>query len=1223
MSPFGRSPQPEPQPDVPVLRSLGPRFEADLHGRHAEVLIKVLADTSANAAKNIALAGHYGSGKSSVMLGVQSGLDNRHINWVNLSLSSLGIDNTKRARISDDGTVAPLTNLIQKEIVKQLLYRKPPGDMPGSRYFRIDSFRAGPAALWGIAVAAGFFVVAVLLGLIHRVEEILPKELATGPGWAPWVIVGVLGAFLGGLWFLGLRSLQSRVRVESLSAGGAAVKLSAKENSYFDEYLDEIVYFFQRTKTQVAIFEDLDRFKDPHIFETLRELNTVLNNSEQIKSRPVRFVYAVRDSIFEQLKVDVPDGDGDVDVARLGATALETAPSANRTKFFDLVVPMVPFLTHRSARDLLAEEFATSELQPSSALVNLVGSHLTDMRLIRNVRNEFEIYRASVLGKSGLKGLTADKLFAMMVYKNLHLEDFEAVRLGTSRIDLAHKAFREMVQYQAKYQSVLSKAALDQVASQALWDKHAEAAGESLKRVLTLIHRASRQGGQPVLRYQSQTYALSYLTSGDFWRSLYETREDLLLAVPGYSGTTLSFQDATALIGPQSAALDKRVEADGARLERASRMALETKDFVAKATMTELMARTDLVMPTEGGTEHSLDEIVTDLVSPLAHDLLAQGYIDENYTLYCSDYHAIAISVSAMNFILHCVQVDRADHRFRFDEDASIDAVEKEMGARFLGGESIFNIQVFDHYLPMRPDLLDAALKKVEVRSATDSSFLDAYLVDGKASDLLVSRLAPIWESVFVHLVENAPLDVQQAIALVDAAAQNAGRNVDYQASDRTAEFVSEHYAQMQAFVGSADASGAADRAMLLSRLDVEISDLAELGQAQREAVVRAGLYPVTRANLLAALDQGTSLGLDAVKAANTDVYKRVLVNMDEYLEALEDGEATVDSPEEFVAVLQDVLDASKSATLAVAEGASESCDVADLKELDEGAWPAVVAAGRCAPTVWNVSLFVEKFGATGEMIEHLSTSDLSEATEVEEASRLDLAFALANAEGLSVHTRVRLLKQLELSAPMDAERLTDTGLSLLPALLTAELVADVADTYAPVGGRPFAFRERYFEASKELSTYVCDLPLSSDDLTQMMRSPRVAPAVKRAITDNLDFMSGRLTRQGAIAISEWAAMGNTVSVALLLELSKAGAPAERILVLIEPHLREIKLSDLNEVLLALGDEYEPLTRIGHHRPKLKEREGTEELLQELKRRDRVSSFAPTLLGGIRVNMRH
>ena len=67
-----------------------------------------------------------------------------------------------------------------------------------------------------------------------------------------------------------------------------------------------------------------------------------------------------------------------------------------------LVVPMVPFITHRSARDLLAAEFEGSPHKPSAELINLVGGHraLTDMRLIRNIRNEFEIYRAAVLSDS-------------------------------------------------------------------------------------------------------------------------------------------------------------------------------------------------------------------------------------------------------------------------------------------------------------------------------------------------------------------------------------------------------------------------------------------------------------------------------------------------------------------------------------------------------------------------------------------------------------------------------------------------------------------------------------------------------------------------------------------------------------------------------------------------------------------------------------------------------
>jgi hypothetical protein len=1096
--------------------------------------------------------------------------------------------------------------------------------MPGSRYFRIDSFRAWPAAIWGTTLAIGFFVIAVLLGLVNRVQKMGPRNLVTSHDWVSWAIVGGFGVFVGGVCFLGLRALQSRVRVESVSAGGAAVKLSAKENSYFDEYLDEIVYFFQKTKTQIAIFEDLDRFKDPHIFETLRELNTVLNNSEQIESRPVRFVYAVRDSIFEQLEVDTDlDGDAEADAAALRASVLESLPSANRTKFFDLVVPMVPFITHRSARDLLAAEFAGSEQQPSTALVNLVGGHLTDMRLIRNIRNEFEIYRASVLGENGLKGLTADRLFAMMVYKNPHLEDFEAIRLGTSKIDDAHKAFRDMVKHQTEHQAARSKAALNQVASNVLWDRHAKDAGERLQKVLPIVHRVTRQGGQPVLHYRSANYTLSELTSSDFWKSLYETREGVQLFQPGYGGTNLSFADMIALVGEGADALDDAVEVDVARRRRTSQVALEIKDFVAKATMAELMARTDLVMPTDGGAEGNLDGIVAQLVSPLAHDLLAKGYIDENFTLYCSDYHAIAISVSAMNFILHCVQADRADHRFRFDEAASIEAVEKEMGDRFLDGESVFNLEVFDHYLPTRPERLDKALAKLVVRVGTDSSFVDAYLMDGAARERLVSQLAPRWESVFVHLVEKAPLDEEATVALVDAAARSAEREIDYESTDRVAEFVSERYAQMQTFVGTVDASGAADVAVLLRRLGVLVSDLALLGEAQRKAVVTAGLYPVTRANLAAALTEGTGLALDVVKAANDDVYLHIMLHLDDYLDVLEEDEVTVDASEEFLTVLGDVAAASVSAVLRVAERASDSCEVANLEELDETARTAVASAGRFAPTVWNVSQFVEKFGVTEELAKNLDVLNLAEAEDVAEESRLDLGYALAGAEDLDAGIRIRLVRELELPSGLDPESLTDTGLTLLPALLAAELVPDAAETYARVSGRPFAFREEYFAASKNLATYVDTLPLSSDDLPKVMRSRRVPPPAKRALADDVEFVSGRLSRHGAIAICEWAAHGNTVSVELLVELSKAAAPAERILGLLEPHLPDVELEVLDQILLALGDEYEPLTRVGYHRPKLKDRDGTEELLKELKRRDRVSSFAPALLGGIRVNMRH
>jgi len=730
-------------------------------------------------------------------------------------------------------------------------------------------------------------------------------------------------------------------------------------------------------------------------------------------------------------------------------------------------------------------------------------------------------------------------------------------------------------------------------------------------------------GNRYVLQYQSKQYQLSDLTSADFWRSLYETRQGVRL-VPGYHGPELSFDDLIALVGDEAAALDDAVEVDIARLQRDSRIARETKEFVAKATMAQLMARPDLVMPTEGGVDRSLDAIVAELVSPVAYDLLAKGHIDENFTLYCSDYHGIAISVSAMNFILHCVQPDRADHRFRFDEATSIDAVEKEMGARFLDGESVFNLEVFDHYLPAHSELLDNALDKLVMRAGGDASFIDAYFLDGAFKDLLVRRLIPRWKGAFVHLVEKAPIDLSSAVTLVDAAVGRADQNVDYESSVRVTEFLSEQYAQMQAFVGTVEAPKAVDVVVLLRRLGAQVSDLAVLGDAQRMAVVEARLYPITRANLSAALGEDVPLALDVVKAANARVYEHILEDLDRYLHARKEGEVTVDALEEFVAVLNDVAGAADSAVLQVADGASVSCMVADLEDLDDAAWTAVVSANRFAPTVWNVSQFVAKFGISEALVKILNTLDLTEVQEVNEESRYELGYSIINAEDLEPAARVRLVEQLELPDGLDPGRLAGAGLKLLPALLTAELVSDAAETYARVGDSPFSFREKYFAAAKSLASYVCELPLSSDDLPKMMRSPHVAPAVKRAIADDVEYVERRLSRQGAVAFCEWATKGNTVSVELLVVLSEAGAPAEHILNLLEAHLPDIETPLLDQILRALGDEYEPLTRLGHHRPKLKERDGTEELLNELKRRDRVSSFSHARFGGgIKVYMRH
>ncbi|KDR95063.1 hypothetical protein SAMN02745945_00569 [Peptoclostridium litorale DSM 5388] len=86
------------------------------------------------------------------------------------------------------------------------------------------------------------------------------------------------------------------------------------KDSIYNKYLDELLYFFEETQYEIIIFEDIDRFGKPSIFTNLREINTFLNNYENIERRII-FIYAIKENIFEDRE---------------------------RTKFFDFIIPVIP-----------------------------------------------------------------------------------------------------------------------------------------------------------------------------------------------------------------------------------------------------------------------------------------------------------------------------------------------------------------------------------------------------------------------------------------------------------------------------------------------------------------------------------------------------------------------------------------------------------------------------------------------------------------------------------------------------------------------------------------------------------------------------------------------------------------------------------------------------------------------------------------------------------------
>ena len=217
------------------LKLLRPCYNPEQHRMYVDALNNAVQQDEVT---NIALSGPYGVGKSSILQGFREA----HPDAIFISLSTLGFSEPTESKStqSSDGAISPQTNQIQKEIVKQLLYRKPPNKLPASQFKRIQKFD------W-----KHFLPVSALIGLVLTVIIAVIGGFAKIPKVrnSSWCDFGIKFA---GAWLLMLIAtevashiLQGNVRFDKLTAGPATVTLSQESDSYFDRYLDEIIYFFE------------------------------------------------------------------------------------------------------------------------------------------------------------------------------------------------------------------------------------------------------------------------------------------------------------------------------------------------------------------------------------------------------------------------------------------------------------------------------------------------------------------------------------------------------------------------------------------------------------------------------------------------------------------------------------------------------------------------------------------------------------------------------------------------------------------------------------------------------------------------------------------------------------------------------------------------------------------------------------------------------------------
>lgn len=365
----------------------------DDFNRHKEYIIRLKNAIDQPNVFNIALTGSYGAGKSSILKTFKAYYPEYH--YVNVSLASFVEVNMPESDITPKGKEDSFEEQLEYSILQQLFYHVKATNIPESRFGRIERISKKKRILMALGIL--LFVVA---NLFLFCQEQVTKYFLIPPEVLKYSFLFriSISVFVFGICVILFQLILfiKKISIKNLTLDKATLEFEEKKNvSIMNRYLDEILYLFQEKKYNVVIFEDIDRFENTHIFTKLRELNLILNQSEEIGRRIV-FLYALKDDIF--------------------TTAEE------RTKFFDYIVPVIPFVNVSNSGDLFRRKIANlhiPEAEVSSSFITDISAFVNDMRVLTNVVNEFDLYR-NLLDKK----LNKEKLLAMILYKNLYPTDF-------------------------------------------------------------------------------------------------------------------------------------------------------------------------------------------------------------------------------------------------------------------------------------------------------------------------------------------------------------------------------------------------------------------------------------------------------------------------------------------------------------------------------------------------------------------------------------------------------------------------------------------------------------------------------------------------------------------------------------------------------------------------------------------------------------------------------
>lgn len=680
---------------------------------HIEVYSNALNDALRNKKiRNIAVSGSYGSGKSSFLKTFEKNHENGVYEFLDISLARF--NKTEEA----DNTINP--SLIEKSILEQMFYKVESKKIPQSRLNKINRLKLLQSKVWSILIVilCSFIVfkpevfsdIALFKDILELVQQDYIKYIP--------IAILIAGAyyFIRKLLFLLSNTSIDKVNLKDLEI----VSNDKKNESLLNKHLDEILYFFEQTRFNVVVFQDLDRFKNLDIFTKLRELNNFINNSEQV-DRDIRFIYAVKDEMF--------------------------CDSHERTKFFDFVIPIIPYINATNSKEKLMEFFKDDVKHKFLYDISL---YISDMRLLKNIYNEYTIYSKNLDIK-----LDRTKLLAMIIYKNFEPQDFEKLHKYEG---LVFNIFNNKATY---IETVVKKI---EEKSKELETKIKEIDDEPQKEIQELqqiylfkiIEKFHNQNNGTLTINNSNTISIQNMSNEDF-KLIANSNKIKSKYLQGHyhsESQTINFKDIENEVNSKYS------------YEQREQFILDKYNNKKDELLTQIQSLEDEKKEIE---EYLIQKIIENYKEvevfdnsfdkkPLLKYLISYGHIDKYYDIYMSNFYGVTISKGEQDFLLN-IKNNGKHFKFEYELNNLDEILRKErLEISEFKKESILNYNLINHIMNKKKDYSRQYVqifKQLANSSDVSNDFIFSYLDTQKNVNAFLNGVIKYYSSIWECIVTS------------------------------------------------------------------------------------------------------------------------------------------------------------------------------------------------------------------------------------------------------------------------------------------------------------------------------------------------------------------------------------------------------------------------------------------------------------------------------------